>query len=53
MQNIHKIGIIKQKFGKDLPIILYDLEYYEKIVTINIKANGDILPCEFLEFISE
>lgn len=50
VQEIHSQKILTEKFGKELPIIIHELEYYEEIAEQNIKANGDILDREFIDF---
>ena len=40
VQEWHKTGFIKKKFGKAIPVLIHELEYYDEIVEQNIKANG-------------
>ena len=40
VKEIHKQGVLTRKFGRELPIIIHELEYYDEIVKQNIKANG-------------
>ena len=40
VQRIHKAGIQKSHFGKELPIIIHELEYYDEPLKINLAANG-------------
>lgn len=53
VQEIHKCGAIKEKFGKEIPIIIHTFNYHEEIAYINQKANGDILPIEFVNYCIE
>lgn len=50
VKDMHKKGIIKNKFGKELPILVHKLEYYDEIAKLNKEANGEYLPKEFLKF---
>lgn len=50
VKKIHSSGIIRETFGKELPIIIHELEYAERIAQQNIEANGKILPEEFVRF---
>ena len=40
VQRIHKEGILTSRFGKELPIIIHELEYYDEPLKINLAANG-------------
>ena len=50
VREIHEQGILTQKFGKELPIIIHELEYYDEIAEQNIKANGENLVKDFAEW---
>lgn len=50
IQEIHKCGAIKERFGKDIPIIVHTFNYYENIAYINQKANRELLPQEFVDY---
>lgn len=50
VQDLHASGFIRQTLGRDVPVIIHDLEYAEGISDYNIRANGDILPAEFVAF---
>lgn len=48
---LHKSGVIARIFGKELPVIIHELEYYPEIAEHNITANGKkLVPKEFIEF---
>lgn len=49
-KEIHEQGILTQKFGKEIPIIIHELEYYDEIAEQNIKANGRELVEDFVDF---
>ena len=49
VKDIHEKGIIKDKFGKELPILVHKLEYYDEVAKINKEANGEYLPEDFLK----
>ena len=50
VQNINALELLKGKFGRELPILIHELEYYEKIAQQNIKANGETLDRDFVSF---
>ncbi|MEE0930201.1 MAG: hypothetical protein UIM53_04310 [Acutalibacteraceae bacterium] len=50
VREIHKCGIIKEYFGTEIPIIIHTNDYHENIANINIKANGEYLDREFVEY---
>lgn len=50
VKEIHKEKVLTKKFGHELPILIHELEYYEKIAIQNEKANGKYLPKEFVDF---
>lgn len=50
VQDLHASGFIRQTLGRDVPVIIHDLEYVEGISDYNIRANGDMLPAEFVAF---
>lgn len=53
VKQLHKSGIITELFGRELPVIIHELEYYPEIAKYNIKANGKkLVPEEFVEFCS-
>lgn len=50
VRDIHALGILRDKFGKEIPILIHELEYYDKIGEQNIQANGAELVRDFAEF---
>ena len=50
VKEIHSLGLIKQHFGKELPIIIHELEYGDEIARINKRANPNALIKEFVFF---
>jgi len=40
VKEIHQTGLLTQKFGKEIPILIHELEYYDEIAEQNIEANG-------------
>ena len=50
VQEIHADGILSRKYGKELPILIHELEYYDEIVQQNIQANGPELVKKFVEW---
>ena len=50
VKGIHASGLLKDKFGKEIPILIHELEYYDMIATQNIEANGEELVKDFVLF---
>ncbi|AJW65111.1 hypothetical protein VO54_03685 [Elizabethkingia miricola] len=42
--------VIKKKFGKDIPVLVHELEYYEEPIRWTIKSNPNGLVDEFVEW---
>ncbi|WP_160690399.1 hypothetical protein [Clostridium sp. C2-6-12] len=51
VKELHEEGIIEQKFGKALPLIIHELEYYDLIAEQNKRANPEELINEFEDWI--
>lgn len=51
VKEIHSRGIIRKKFNCDIPILIHELEYYDKSATQNIEANGAELVKDFTDYI--
>ncbi len=50
VKELHKSGFIRSKFGKDIPVLIHELEYYEEIANQNIEANPKHTVDEFVSF---
>lgn len=50
VQDIHASGLLKDQFGEEIPILIHELEYYEKTAQQNITANGEALDRDFVSF---
>ena len=53
VKEFHETGFIKNNFKKEIPIIIHELEYYDKIAEQNIEANKLELVQDFVDFIYE
>lgn len=51
VKEIHEDKILTEKFGKEIPILIHELEYYDEIAEQNIEANGEELVKDFTAFI--
>lgn len=51
VKELHEEGIIEQKFGKALPLIIHELEYYDLIAEQNKRANPEEVIKEFADWI--
>lgn len=50
VRELHGLGLLTEKFGRELPVLIHELEYYDEIAEQNIRANGEELAGEFAEF---
>lgn len=50
VKELHETGFIKEEFGKEIPIIIHELEYYDQIAKQNIEANSKELLGDFVDF---
>lgn len=51
-QKLFKDGVIKSKFGKDIPVIIHELEYYDKPLNWTKRANPTGLVDEFENWVN-
>ncbi len=51
-QELHASGLIEKLFGRPIPIVVHELEYYDEIAQQNIEANGPELASGLVEWIS-
>lgn len=50
VKEIHNSKLLTEKFGKEIPIIIHGLEYYDEIAEKNIEANGTEQLMDFISF---
>lgn len=50
VKEIHQSDLLMKKYGKEIPVIIHELEYYDEIAEQNIKANGKNLLADFVDF---
>lgn len=50
VKELHLTGFISNKFGKEIPVIIHELEYYDEIANQNIEANSYELVEDFVKF---
>ena len=51
VKELHGSEFIVKQFGKEVPVIIHELEYYEKIAEQNIRANSlEVIGSGFLTF---
>lgn len=48
---LHTSGIITQKFGRTIPIIIHDLEYYDKLTKVTLASNPPGVADEFVRWV--
>ena len=51
VKHLHESEFIFKKFGRKIPIIIHEFEYYDEIAIQNIKANGSQLVQGLIDFI--
>ena len=51
VQELHEEKVLTKKLGKELPILIHELEYYDEIAEQNIEANGEELVKDFSKWI--
>lgn len=51
VHELHEEKVLTKKLGKELPILIHELEYYDKIAEQNIEANGEELVKDFTKWI--
>lgn len=50
-QGVHRSGVIARKFGRPVPIIIHELEYYDEIAVQTAAGNPPGLSHEFTEWV--
>ena len=50
VRELHAEKFLTSKFGRELPVIIHELEYYDEIAEQNIQANGELLDKSFIDF---
>lgn len=50
VQNLHSSGFIKKVFGKDIPVLIHNLDYNSKTAEINMFANCSDSIRDFVNF---
>jgi hypothetical protein len=52
-QRIHAEGTITRIFGRAIPVLIHELEYYDEIAQQNLRANPNGLADDFARWIAE
>ena len=50
IRELHESGFIQETFGREIPVLIHELEYYYEIGEQNIRANGIELVEDFARF---
>lgn len=53
VKELHDSGFVAKEFGKSIPILIHELEYYDRIAQQNLKANPAECVEEFVKFCLE
>lgn len=53
VKEIHEEKVLTKKLGRELPILIHEDEYTDEVAMLNIKANGEELVKEFVEWINQ
>lgn len=48
---LHEDGTIRRKFGRDIPVIIHELEYYDEPVNWTTRGNPTGLAGEFVDWV--
>ena len=48
IQELHKRGVVKEHLGKEVPVIVHELEYYDLPIEWTTRSNPEPLIAEFL-----
>ncbi|SHH17171.1 hypothetical protein [Massilia sp. CF038] len=51
-RNLHTSGLIERRFGRPIPVIVHELEYYDEIVEQTAAANPPGLSAEFSAWVA-
>ncbi|MCR5232574.1 MAG: hypothetical protein K6E53_01505 [Lachnospiraceae bacterium] len=51
VRELHEEKVLTKKYGRELPILIHELEYYDVIAEQNIEANGEDLVKDFSKWI--
>ena len=50
VDRLHQSGELKEKFGKEIPVLILENEVDEELAEMNISANGEELIQDFLDY---
>lgn len=53
VRELHESGFIREQFGREIPVLIHELEYYDEIALQNIQANPPEVVEEFVTFCRE
>lgn len=53
VKELHETGFIQNKFGKAIPLIIHELEYYKKIARQNERANPACTIKDFVQWVEQ
>lgn len=53
VQRLHASGVVERAFGRRLPVLIHELEYYDAIAEYNRAANPPDLVADFLRWMEE
>lgn len=51
-RELHASGLIEELFGRPIPVIVHEVEYYDEIARQNVEANGPELASGLVQWIS-
>jgi hypothetical protein len=52
VRDLHADGVIERTFGRRVPVLIHELEYYDEIAEQNQRANPDGLADAFAAWIA-
>ena len=51
VQRMHETGVVVATFGRPIPVLVHELEYYDEIVEQNRRANPPGLTNDFAAWV--
>jgi hypothetical protein len=51
VQRLHSSGLVERAFGRPIPVLIHELEYYDKIAEQNERANPPELVADFSRWV--
>jgi len=53
VERLHATGVVERAFGRPIPVLIHELEYYEEIAEQNGRANPPALVADFTRWVRD